>query len=205
MFPKQLYGTTTNSPQLYRQFVSQDPYNKIGARHFEHVLAETKDWLSPWPKRYTWAAHGTTWIRIHRRKIIGNPFPNSDKWFDYISGVMLKDTAANQGWAVLLEMFGIMLQILKGVLSISVAEIVAGVINLGEAIFDEEKMHREADVKGFITSITEAIDARNKRRKDGKKKQVEKPSTANILVLIQRIEAGSYSPRDMGTRPMQMR
>ncbi|KAF5229150.1 hypothetical protein FAUST_10622 [Fusarium austroamericanum] len=183
LFPKQLYGTTTNSPDLYSQF---------------HAIAKTKG-QPPWPKRYIWAAHGTTYIRIGDRFI---PSSN-DKWFDYVSGVMLKDTVTNKGWAVLLEVFGSTVQILKGVLSVSVAEFVGGVLSLGDA-FDEKKMHEEANLRGFLTSIGQAVDVGNKARKDGKKKPAEKPNVTNILVLVKHIDSGEYSPRDLGSRPREI-
>ncbi|KAF0635524.1 hypothetical protein FPSE5266_20373 [Fusarium pseudograminearum] len=198
LFPKQLYGTTTNSPELYSQFVNQDPFNKVGATHFDHVLAKAKG-QPPWPKRYTWAAKGTTRIRIHSHW----PIDSYDKWFDYVSGVMLKDTVTNKGWAVPLEVFGSTVQILKGVLSANIAEVVGGVLSLGDA-FDEKKMHEEANLSGFLTSIGKAVEVGNKARKDGKKKPAEKPNVINILVLLRHIEAGKYSPRDLGSRPREI-
>uniref|UniRef100_A0A4E9EF08 Uncharacterized protein n=1 Tax=Gibberella zeae TaxID=5518 RepID=A0A4E9EF08_GIBZA len=199
LFPKQLYGTTTNSPDLYSQFVTQDPFNKVGIKHFEHAIAKTKG-QPPWPKRYQWAAEGTTYIRISKFFL---PFSN-DKWFDYVSGVMLKDTVTNKGWAVLLEVFGSTVAILKGVLSVNVAEVVGGVLSLGDA-FDEKKMHEEANVRGFLTSIAQAVDVGNQARKDGKKKKpAEKPNVTNILVLVQQIDSGKYSHRDLGSRPREI-
>ncbi|KAL6918993.1 hypothetical protein FSST1_003019 [Fusarium sambucinum] len=197
LFPKQLFGTTTNSPKLYSQFVTQDPYNKVGIKHFEHALAKNKG-QSPWPKRYMWGAEGTTYVRISRKS-----FDLQPKWFDYVSGVMLKDKVTNKGWELLLELFGGTVQILKGVLSVSVADVVQGAISLGDA-FNEEKMHQEANLKGFLTVIGDAVDIGNKARNDGKEKKTENPNVTNILILVQHIEAGTYSPRDLGSRPREI-
>jgi hypothetical protein len=196
LFPKQLYGTTTNSPELYSKFVTQDPYNKVGVEHFEHVLRETNG-RPPWPKRYTWAARGTTWIRIHPK--FSPPLAISDEWFDYVSGIMLNHKAESKGWEVLFRVLGALSDILKGVFTISVAEVVGGIIKFGGAL-TETDMHQNADVDGFVTSITGFIDAGNKKRRDSKKKPAEKPNTTNILVLIQHIEAGRYSTRDLGSK-----
>ncbi|XEU97688.1 hypothetical protein FSHL1_002974 [Fusarium sambucinum] len=193
------YAERTKKYPSYRnyQFVTQDPYNKVGIKHFEHALAKNKG-QSPWPKRYMWGAEGTTYVCISRKF-----FDLQPKWFHYVSGVMLKDKVTNKGWELLLELFGGTVQILKGVLSVSVADVVQGAISLGDA-FNEEKMHQEANLKGFLTVIGDAVDIGNKARKNGKEKKTEKPNVTNILILVQHIEAGTYSPRDLGSRPREI-
>ncbi|KAH7006400.1 hypothetical protein EDB82DRAFT_473066 [Fusarium venenatum] len=180
-------------------FVTQDPYKKVGIKDFEHAPAKNKG-QSPWPKRYMWGAEGTTYVRISRKMFLGDHHP---AWFDYVSGVILKDEVTNKGWELLLEVFGSTVQILKGVLSVSVADVVQVAISLGDA-FNEEKMHQEANFKGFLTVIGDEIDLGNKARKDGKKKKAEEPNVTNILILVQHIEAGMYSRRDLGSRPREI-
>ncbi|KAM0230501.1 hypothetical protein ACHAPO_009266 [Fusarium lateritium] len=185
-----------------RELKLKSPLSRYtGSRSEKHGRVESapkNKGQSPWPKRYMWGAEGTTYVCISRKF-----FDLQPKWFDYVSGVMLKDKVTNKGWELLLELFGGTVQILKGVLSVSVADVVQGAISLGDA-FNEEKMRQEANLKGFLTVIGDAVDIENKARKNGKEKKTEKPNVTNILILVQHIEAGTYSPRDLGSRPREI-
>lgn len=175
LFPKQLYGTNGNDPGLYNRFVTIDPDNLVGQKHFELVrsMVEQKSALSAY--KYAWHASGRTLIKTSQDDQ-PDIFPVSK--INYVTGIKVTPKTVN-GWAVLLTIFTSVTKITVGLFTANFASIVGGIFDLTD-VFDEKKMRENADLKGFVTAAAEAVDDYNKKFPGDKK---EKPNTSDVPAI----------------------
>ncbi|GIC84247.1 uncharacterized protein Aud_000061 [Aspergillus udagawae] len=172
LFPKQLYGTKGNLPDLSDKFVTTDPENDIGAWHLNLGGIHPR-------YKYVWQAAGKTILRVqHPGKfppwVPEEPLPNlipAPGAIDYISGIKLREesvTPKGGGWT----------------------------------------MQEEADFNGFVTAAGKAFDAYKKIKGSAKEcaaveieevEEVEKPNTADIPTIAEKIRNGTIANRDFGS------
>ncbi|KAL4917343.1 hypothetical protein BDW62DRAFT_201774 [Aspergillus aurantiobrunneus] len=190
LFPKQLYGTNGSDPELYDKYVTTDPDNSLGQKHFELVHAMVEQKASLLAYKYTWNATGDTFITTSRDDDAIFPI---DK-INYVTGLTVKKQTLN-GWTVLFAVFTSVTQVTAGLLTTNFGSIVAGILGMVD-VFDEDKMKKEADWRGFVTAAAKAVDEYNKKFPGDKKK---KPNTADVPTIKFEIDNKTILNMHFGT------
>ncbi|OJJ78729.1 uncharacterized protein ASPGLDRAFT_53322 [Aspergillus glaucus CBS 516.65] len=189
LFPKQLYGTHGSDRNLYTQFVTTDPNNKMGQEHLDLVRSKVAKGSALLAYKYVWHATGKTIVRT----TCENGLPYLGHQWDYVSGVSLNQNPSN-GWAILLTVFTSITKVATGLLTSNLGGIVEGVIKLGD-IFDGDKMRKEANITGFVSAAAKAVDEYNKKNPDKKKG----PNTTNVIDIQQNITKNKVLAAHFGT------
>ncbi|GFF57974.1 hypothetical protein IFM46972_10960 [Aspergillus udagawae] len=194
LFPKQLYGTNGNDPVLYDRFVTTDPENLLGQKHFDLVrsMFEQKSALSAY--KYTWHASGRTLIKTADDSFWQEPYMSGETTLDYVSGIEVIPSTVN-GWTVLLTVFTSVTKIATGLFTANFGSIVSGIFDMTD-VFDEKKMRETADLKGFVTAAAEAVDEYNKKFPENKKK---KPNSADVPTINLEIQNETVLHMHFGT------